>query len=75
MLLLCSVHGICSETETCVQPVMEMGGVGNFLSCPECKECFETKGEKGPLSLRCGHTFCSGIIISTIKLNPMIIIS
>lgn len=37
-----------------------MTGMDSFLSCPGCAESFETKDPKQPMSLRCGHTYCSG---------------
>ena len=36
------------------------GGVDTFLSCTACGENFDAKGERQPMSLKCGHTFCSG---------------
>ncbi len=62
-------NSLCYSSETSIQPAtMGVGGVDPFLVCPGCGENFEAKGDRQPMSLRCGHTFCSGIIIVVISI-------
>lgn len=46
-------------------PVDEPGAVpmpslSSVLSCPICSKEFQAKGKMQPMSLICGHSFCTG---------------
>ncbi len=38
----------------------ELARQNSVLTCPGCDCDYDTQGGKKPMSLRCGHTFCSG---------------
>ena len=44
-------------------PAVTSGALDTFLVCPNCEKEFEVDGDKTPMSLRCGHTFCLGKIL------------
>lgn len=48
------------SSENKLQHIMASEGGDNFLVCPVCEDEFEVEGDKQPMSLHCGHTFCSG---------------
>jgi len=58
----CSLMCDCSGDDKDKIPAVTSGALDTFLVCPNCEKEFEMDGDKMPMSLRCGHTFCLGKI-------------
>ena len=57
----CFIHCVSNDNKS--QPLMASGGVDNcFLVCSNCDDDYEVDGDRQPMSLRCGHTFCLGSV-------------